>query len=179
MVDEAVEEGEARAAGKSKVVRLALIVSLVGCLGLVLFQWQGWRIPYTSIEVGGEGVDPAALEALNRLRLDARHRWWVFSGYRSPEFNQLVGGKSRSQHLTGRAFDMLVSQGDRERFYAVAKGAGFKGFGWGNRTVHVDLGPRRWWTYDQNNEAVSGPRKHRYLANAPENFKRDYGIKGR
>lgn len=138
-----------------------------------LFQWQGWRVPYTPLDVHGTSVDPEALEALNQIRVRTRHRWWVVSGYRGPWLNEKVGGHKDSRHLQGKAFDLWVTQGDREVFYEAAKEAGFKGYGWAAWTVHVELRrDRLWWPYD-GFKVVSGPRKCEFLHQLPENFIRE------
>ena len=158
-------------------LKLAVASLVVAGVGFGLYQWQGWRIPYTQFEVGGAGVNPAAFKALNKLRVQSRRRWWVASGYRSPEHNKAVEGKKGSLHLKGKAFDLVVSHADREAFYVAAKKVGFKGFGWGSNTVHVDIGSRRWWTYDDEGATMSGARRFPYLHKAPENFRRDYNLK--
>ena len=153
---------------------LVVVVALGSALGLV--RWQGWRIPYTPWELGGPGVDAAALAALDDLRLRSRRRWWIASGYRSPEHNARVGGVKNSRHVEGEAFDLVVPHRDRGEFYTAAKEAGFSSFGWGNSTVHVDLRRGKWWTYDDEGHHMSGAKRHPYLHKSPENFQRDVGL---
>ena len=117
-----------------------------------------------------------ALKALNGIRKDCKARYLILSGYRSPKRNQQAGGVSNSQHLKGLAFDVVVPQSNRAAFYSCAKQQGFTAFGWGNRTVHIDMGARRWWTYDENSQPVSGKAKHKYLFKAPSNFKKDFRL---
>ena len=150
----------------------------VGVAALLLFH-QGWRVPYLDVEVGGQGVDPQALKALNALRVDTRRRWRVASGFRNADHNRKVGGAQKSQHVKGRAFDLHVPLTERAAFYDAAKRAGFVAFGWGNNTVHVDLGPRRWWTYDDAGRHLSGRARYPHLDKAPANFKRDFALRGR
>ena len=130
-----------------------------------------WIIPYTKFECGGNEVSNDALNALNKLRLEAKQRYRVVSGFRRVDKNKKVGGASNSQHIHGNAFDLLVKIDDRSKFYKAAVNAGFTGFGWGSNTVHIDIGKKRWWTYDDSGKAVSGNRKYKYLNKAPDNFK--------
>jgi hypothetical protein len=148
---------------------LALLAAGAGVTAL-----QGWRVPYLAHEVGGHGVDAEALAALNRLRTLSETRWTVASGYRAPEHNKAVGGAKHSKHVKGRAFDVVVEREDREAFYLAATEAGFVAFGWGNRTVHIDTGPRRWWTYDDDGRHLGGRAKYAHLHKSPEVFQRDF-----
>jgi uncharacterized protein YcbK (DUF882 family) len=86
--------------------------------------------------VGERGIDPRLVAVLEHLRaLDGR-ALSVVSGYRCPVHNKAVGGASRSQHLLGRAADILGG-----RFtVAQARRAGARGIGhcdgW---VVHIDV----------------------------------------
>ena len=185
-------EGQEPASGGSRRgVFLRRGAVILACLGLAygLFQWQGWRVPYTPLDVYGmssadperPGVRPEALEALNQIRVRTRHRWWVVTGYRAPWLNKLLeknlGAHKKSPHMKGRAFDLWVTQGDREVFYEAAKEAGFKGYGWAAWTVHVELRrDRKWWVYD-GVEVVHRSRKREFLHQLPENFIREHKLK--
>lgn len=136
-----------------------------------------WRIPYTEYEVGGSGVNHDALEKLQSIRQDVKYRYRILSGYRSKEQNKAVGGAKGSQHVPGIAFDVWVPRSHRATFYAAAKKAGFSAYGWGNRTVHIDLGQSRWWTYDPAGKHVSGDARHQFLHLAPDNFIEDFKLK--
>ncbi len=146
---------------------------------LLLIFWSNVKalFPYNYQELGGEGVTAEAYEAINMIRMTTDRRWRVVSGYRDPEKNKAVGGASKSQHIMGIAFDVKVPISRRAQFYKAAKNAGFTAYGWGNTTVHIDMGPKRWWTYDDVGKAVSGAAKNQYLYKAPDNFKADFGLK--
>ena len=133
-----------------------------------------WTVPYTLDECGGENFNQKVLDGINNIRIQTKKRYKVFSGYRSKERNKRVGGSSKSQHIKGNAVDLWVPQNERETFYEAAKTAGFNAFGWGNRSVHIDIGRRRWWTYDNMGKEARGNRKCNFIHKAPENFRKDF-----
>ena len=135
-----------------------------------------WNIPYSIEDCGGTGFKHDALERLNVIRCKVKKRYFIFSGYRDEKMNKTAGGVSNSQHIKGNAIDLWVPMNEREAFYKAAKEAGFKGFGWGSRSVHIDMGKRRWWTYDNNANAMYGSKRNKYLYKAPKNFKEDFNI---
>ena len=133
-----------------------------------------WKIPYTLDECGGENFNLKVLDGINNIRVKTKKRYKVFSGYRHEEKNKKVGGATKSQHLKGNAVDLWVPQNEREKFYIAAKSSGFTAFGWGNRSVHIDIGKRRWWTYDNMGKQAKGNRKCDFIFKAPDNFKKDF-----
>lgn len=159
-----------------KKLYFSLIILLLAFV-LLGVGYHFWSIrPYNIKDVGGEGVDLKALEALNNIRKDTGRRWKITSGYRSEQHNQRVGGASSSLHIKGLAFDVAVPMKYRQHFYIAAKNYGFTGFGWGNNIVHIDMGPKRWWTYDNKGKALSAGEKEKYLHKAPQGFLSDYGL---
>lgn len=132
--------------------------------------------PYSYKELGGDGLQEQAYKGMNQIRMTTNRRWQVVSGYRAPQKNKNVGGATNSQHVQGLAFDVRVPMHRRAQFYNAAKNAGFTAYGWGNNTVHIDMGPKRWWTYDNTGKAVSGGQKAQFLYKAPDNFKADFGL---
>ncbi len=142
-------------------------------LFLISFPFTQVFIPYYAFELGGKGLQPQALKGLNEIRVKTGKRWKILSAYRDLEYNKKVGGALQSMHVQGLAFDVNVPYKKRAKFYEAAKQAGFTAFGWGNKSVHIDMGSKRWWTYDDKGRAVSGQRKYEYLHKAPENFKQD------
>ncbi len=154
----------------------SLIYLVFSAALLASFPFTQAFIPYYAFELGGQGLEPQALKGLNDIRKKTKKRWVIYSGYRAPEHNQKVGGASQSQHVKGVAFDVKVPHDRRAKFYEAAKDAGFTAFGWGNNTVHIDMGPARWWTYDERGRAASGQKKYQYLHKAPENFRQDLGL---
>lgn len=53
-------------------------------------------------------IDPRLVEALQQLRKQARQPVTVLSGYRCERHNKEVGGSKYSQHLRGRAADIVI-----------------------------------------------------------------------
>ena len=70
----------------------------------------------------------------------------VFSAYRSPDYNKLVGGADKSQHIQFKAMDLSPANGEIEKFIemvryivAGARVAGLEvGLGIYDSFVHID-----------------------------------------
>jgi hypothetical protein len=135
-----------------------------------------WKIPYTMAEVGGNNISPKALQGLNDIRRKTKKRYRITSGFRNKSHNKRVGGVSNSQHTNGLAFDVWVPHSHREEFYAASKTSGFSAFGWGNNSVHIDMGKKRWWTYNDQGKNLSGSDRLKHLHKAPANFKKDFRL---
>ena len=123
---------------------------------LAEFDDTGWRWPHFSPEElnckcgtycrGAYFHDPAFLDALELMRLQIGPLQ-ITSAHRCPRHNRAVGGVPNSQHTIAIAADIaLAGHGRRDLAYAAMAG-GFKGLGYGKTFLHVDLGPRRAWTY--------------------------------
>lgn len=107
-----------------------------------------WRWPnFTPAEIGGKRqepadrtilVNPAALDALQALRLEWARPIQINSGYRSPDYNRRVGGAPASKHLEGIAFDIGLPPSQHEPFIALARKHGFRGIGRYAAFVHID-----------------------------------------
>lgn len=95
-------------------------------------------------------IDPALVEALERLRLRAGSVA-IVSGYRHPRHNAVVGGSGHSLHTAGRAADVWSPAHpplDLARHALRAMGCDI-GLGLGPRTLHVDVrGELTTWTYE-------------------------------
>ncbi len=58
-----------------------------------------------------------------------------------------------SQHWKGKAIDINVrgmSDADKTKLIKAAQQAGFKGFGFGYTILHLDIGPKRTWAYQNS-----------------------------
>lgn len=170
-----------------KLIRLLLILLILGFFG-VLYLYKTspnlvplvWRIPYTLEDCGYDATNSEAMTnldkvviGLNKIRVQTHKRYKILSGYRDKVKNKKVEGSKNSQHLLGKAIDIKVPMNDRYEFYEAAKSAGFVGYGWGNNSVHIDMGSKRWWTYDNSGKEAKG-RNCDFIYKAPENFKKDY-----
>lgn len=61
-----------------------------------------------------------------------------------------------NQHWFGKALDISVvgmSDAQKDKLVAAATKAGFKGFGFGNTILYLDIGTRRVWSYDNTHFA--------------------------
>ena len=173
------EPGTSKRAPRRFSWRLVLLISAaLVCLAVPglwvahtgLVSWNSGA-PYSKADMTHfDGVHPKALKALDALRERSGRRWTVMSAKRPKKLNTKVGGVSNSYHLSGMAFDLRVPHWARERFYEHAKAAGFKGFGWGEGQVHVDIREQsEWWSYTGGKD-IGAPKKWDHLYKAPATF---------
>jgi hypothetical protein len=85
----------------------------------------------------------------------------IISGYRSPSYNSSVDGARRSQHMLGKAIDVVFDGGaltndEKNRVIAIASAVGFVGIGIYNTSFHFDLrdGSRASWGPNYSNSGV-------------------------
>ncbi|HSH52601.1 MAG TPA: D-Ala-D-Ala carboxypeptidase family metallohydrolase [Bacteroidales bacterium] len=84
------------------------------------------------------GMDKELLHLLETLRFNLGDNAVIInSGYRTPEHNRNVGGASKSQHLYGKAADIVVRNVSPSRVYNEAVKM-FDGVGKYNTFTHVD-----------------------------------------
>jgi zinc D-Ala-D-Ala carboxypeptidase len=115
-------------------------------------NWDAARWPhFTAREIacrccGEIHVWPHTLDALERLRTALGEPLIVTSGHRCALHNARVGGAPLSLHKK-LAFDIALSDHDPARLYALARRAGFTGFGFGRSFLHLDTRgrPARWF----------------------------------
>jgi zinc D-Ala-D-Ala carboxypeptidase len=84
-------------------------------------------------------LDMALVNKLQQLRYLVERPIKVVSGYRNPEYNKLVGGASKSQHLLGKAADIKISGYKPKDLVKYAKSVGFNGIGVYDSFLHVDV----------------------------------------
>lgn len=63
----------------------------------------------------------------------------ITSGYRTPEHNKRVGGASRSQHLTGKAADIVVAGMPPAEVQRALDAWWPGGLGYGKTFTHLDI----------------------------------------
>ena len=116
---------------------------------------RAWPWPnFTPPELASRGngairLQRAALDTLQTLRDALGQPMHITSAYRDPIHNRRVGGARFSRHTLGQAFDISLAHQDRERLRALARNAGFTGFGLYQTFLHLDTGPSRRW-FGQN-----------------------------
>lgn len=78
----------------------------------------------------------------------------IRSGYRDPKRNKDIGGASKSQHLNHKAVDITLDDKSIEstlKFIEISSKNGISGIGvYGPGSVHIDIGPRRYWGRDHS-----------------------------
>ncbi|NLX90790.1 MAG: DUF882 domain-containing protein [Firmicutes bacterium] len=88
------------------------------------------------------------LKRLQALRTETRRAVVVNSGYRCPAHNKKVSGAVSSQHLKGTAADIvIVGLPIAEQRKICEKYFADGGIGYAATYTHVDIGPKRRWTY--------------------------------
>lgn len=116
------------------------------------FPMSKWRWPdFTPGEIASRtrvsnGVGPKgpllldyrSMDMLQELRDRIGKPFYVNSAFRSEEYNQFIGGASRSYHVQGMAFDISMHNHNVGSFVSQAKALGFKGIGYYNSFTHID-----------------------------------------
>lgn len=97
-------------------------------------------------------IDRNLLHVLHKIQkqLDTIEPFHLISGYRSPQTNKLLNGRSRgvakvSQHIYGKAADIYVPGRTLKQVQAAAKALHAGGVGRYRDFVHVDTGRVRYW----------------------------------
>ena len=95
---------------------------------------------------GYDTVDYELILRLEQIREHFDRAVTVNSGCRCPDHNDSVGGAATSQHLYGRAADIVVDGTPASVVAEVAEQIGFGGIGEYDSFVHVDtrVGYARW-----------------------------------
>lgn len=82
------------------------------------------------------------LSKLQTLRDKVGSSIVINSGYRTPEYNNKIGGVNESFHTKGMAVDIQIPKGYTVDSLAVlAKSVGFRGIGKYKTFLHVDVRP--------------------------------------
>jgi peptidoglycan hydrolase-like protein with peptidoglycan-binding domain len=82
----------------------------------------------------------------------------ITSGFRDPKRNALAGGASKSQHLNHKAVDITLDDKSIEstlKFVEISSKNGITGIGvYKPGSVHIDIGPRRYWGRDHSSSTL-------------------------
>jgi len=90
-------------------------------------------------------LDSRLVQKLQALRDEVGVPLVITSGFRCLEHNQAVGGADGSQHLFGRAADVVIPEGmSGEKFADIGRKVGFTGIGVYSSFVHMDVRPGRY-----------------------------------
>ena len=84
-------------------------------------------------------LDYELVKKLQKLRWVVGKPIKINSGYRTKSWNNKVGGSPRSQHLLGKAADIVVEGYTPKEIAKLAKQAGFDGIGVYDTFTHVDV----------------------------------------
>lgn len=89
------------------------------------------------------------LEIMNSLRRDYGKPIYVTSARRCKKHNQDVGGSPKSQHLQGKAIDIIMPEEDMYEFIVNCNAYGIRAIGIGPGWMHLDIrnGTPTSWVY--------------------------------
>lgn len=95
-------------------------------------------------------MDNNVVVLIDKLRRRINKPIIITSSYRTKEHNAKVGGSTNSQHLLGKALDIVCT--DSNYRFLVIKEAfrlGFTGIGVGSNFIHLDIRDKKsvMWTY--------------------------------
>ncbi len=88
---------------------------------------------------GSVKIDPELVRKLQQLRDRVGKPVVITSGYRTPAYNKTVGGAAQSQHLYGKAADIIVEGMSPATVANHAEAVGFGGIGRYSTFTHVDV----------------------------------------
>lgn len=93
-------------------------------------------------------IDPELIERLQKLRDYVKKPIQINSGYRTEEYNRKIGGVGGSQHVEGKASDIVIKGYTPSQVFDLAKKFGFRGIGLYDTFTHVDVrSTPSYWDY--------------------------------
>lgn len=84
-------------------------------------------------------MDPEVIIRLQALRDTLGKPITINSAYRTKEYNAKIGGTKDSQHILGKAVDVVCEGVSPEKVGHVAKLCGFRGIGIYDTFTHLDV----------------------------------------
>lgn len=84
-------------------------------------------------------VDPRLIAKLEQLRALVNRPVVIASGYRSESYNKTIGGAKRSQHMNGKAADIIINGMSPADVAKLARRVGFSFIKVYAHHVHVDV----------------------------------------
>jgi uncharacterized protein YcbK (DUF882 family) len=88
---------------------------------------------------------PEFMQKLQAARTLVDRPFHILSAHRCSLHNARIGGAPLSEHLR-LAADISLQGHDKQALLGATRRAGFKGFGFYNTFLHIDLGrPRHWF----------------------------------
>lgn len=81
----------------------------------------------------------------------------INSGYRTPNHNASIGGASNSQHIYGKAVDIVCSDKTPLQLAQRAETLGMKGIEWNADLgyTHIDTRTTKWYVKRQNSTYIN------------------------
>jgi len=119
----------------------------------IVTKTQAGRVSKGSIE----GVSPTLVGKFKQVQDAFGRSIPIVSGFRDPKTNAKAGGAKKSQHMSGNAIDIDVSDlsiDERKRLIETASANGITGIGVYKNSLHFDLGGRRAWGPSRRRESV-------------------------
>jgi len=109
-------------------------------------RWQNFKpAEFSCRHCGQIYIWPQFLDRLQRARGEVGHPFKILSGHRCSLHNARIGGAPLSQHLR-LAVDISTIGHNRHELLVACKRAQFRGFGYYQTFLHIDLGqPRHWF----------------------------------
>jgi uncharacterized protein YcbK (DUF882 family) len=111
-------------------------------------DWKWRHFTPRELACRGDGeilVVPDAIDKLETMRVLMQAPLNINSAYRSPSYNESIGGSKNSMHMKGIAFDIAIGDHHVGDLIKNAMLAGFTGIGIYKTFVHVDTGRKRHW----------------------------------
>jgi|TARA_R110000787_G_scaffold89609_1_gene189541 zinc D-Ala-D-Ala carboxypeptidase len=90
-------------------------------------------------------VNHEAMDTLEASRKLVGSPFLIWSAYRSPLHNAMVGGAPKSAHKDGIAFDISIVNHNKQDLLEACMESGFGSFGFYTSFLHVDMRKGRVW----------------------------------